>query len=32
MGEVFLLSQTQLNMIKRHFPTPHGSRAWMICG
>lgn len=24
MGEVFLLSQTQLNMIKRHFPTPRG--------
>lgn len=24
MGEVFSLSQTQLNMIKRHVPTPHG--------
>ena len=24
MGDVFLLSQKQLNMIKRHFPTPHG--------
>ena len=24
MGEVFMLSQKQLNRITRHFPTPHG--------
>lgn len=24
MGEVFLFSQTQLNMIKYHVPRPHG--------
>lgn len=32
MGEVFLLSQTQLNLIKRHIPTPHVDDLRVISG